>query len=97
MCNNRPLLCVLNECLQKENRTKFNGNVYRYPGVVAELATQGKLLYLKPYATRHTFATWAITSGLSVDKVASLIGDTVQTVLKYYCHPEIVDFECPDF
>lgn len=81
----------------KENRTKSNSNVYRYLGVVAELATQGKLPYLKPYATRHTFATWAITSGLSVDKVASLIGDTVQTVLKYYCHPEIVDFECPDF
>lgn len=68
-----------------------------YLGVVMELATQGKVPYLKPYATRHTFATWAITSGLSVDKVANLIGDTVQTVLKYYCHPEIVDFECPDF
>ncbi|MEH2005889.1 tyrosine-type recombinase/integrase [Nostoc sp.] len=81
----------------KEDRAKSNGNVYRYLGVVAELATQGRIPYLKPYATRHTFATWAITSGLSVDKVANLLGDTVQTVLKYYCHPEIVDFECPDF
>ncbi|MEH1789382.1 MAG: tyrosine-type recombinase/integrase [Nostoc sp.] len=81
----------------KKDRTKSNGNVYHYLGVVGELAAQGKVPYLKPYATRHTFATWAITNSLSVDKVASLIGDTVQTVLKYYCHPEIVDFECPDF
>ncbi|MHC5614083.1 MAG: tyrosine-type recombinase/integrase [Nostoc sp.] len=81
----------------KQDRTKSHGKVYRYLGVVMELATEGKVPYLKPYATRHTFATWAITSGLSVDKVANLIGDTVQTVLKYYCHPEIVDFECPDF
>ena len=81
----------------KEDRAKSHGNVYRYFGVVAELADKAKVPYLKPYATRHTFATWAITSGLSVDKVANLIGDTVQTVLKYYCHPEIVVFECPDF
>lgn len=81
----------------KEDRTISRGKTYRYLGVVMELATQGRLTYLKPYATRHTFATWAITSGLSVDKVANLIGDTVQTVLKYYCHPEIVNFECPDF
>ncbi|MEH2031344.1 MAG: tyrosine-type recombinase/integrase [Nostoc sp.] len=81
----------------KEDHTKSQSNAYRSLGVVMELANQGKVPYLKPYATRHTFATWAITSGLSVDKVARLIGDTVQTVLKYYCHPEIVDFECPDF
>ncbi|BAY77931.1 phage integrase family protein [Nostoc linckia NIES-25] len=79
------------------DRTTLNGKVYHYLGVVRELADRGEVPYLKPYATRHTFATWAITSGLSVDKVASLIGDTVQTVLKYYCHPEVVDFECPDF
>ncbi|MEH1886155.1 tyrosine-type recombinase/integrase [Nostoc sp.] len=81
----------------KEDRIKAHGKVYRYLGVVMELSGKGLCPYLKPYATRHTFATWAITSGLSVDKVAILIGDTVETVLKYYCHPEIVDFECPDF
>jgi integrase len=81
----------------KETRVEINGKTYHYPGVVEELADQGKTVYLKPYATRHTFATWAITSGVSVDKVAFLIGDTVETVLKYYCHPEVVKFECPDF
>lgn len=68
-----------------------------YPGVVRELANQGLVPYLKPYATRHTFATWAIASGITPDRVALLIGDEVSTVLKYYCHPNVVSFECPDF
>lgn len=68
-----------------------------YPGVVRELASKGKIPYLKPYATRHTFATWAIASGITPDRVALWIGDEVATVLKFYCHPDIVDSECPDF
>ncbi|RAM49454.1 MAG: DUF3596 domain-containing protein [Hapalosiphonaceae cyanobacterium JJU2] len=76
---------------------KQNNKTYFYPGVVRELATQSKCPYLKPYATRHTFATWAITSGVSPDKVALWIGDKVQTVLQHYCHPNVVDSECPDF
>ncbi|MBW4425343.1 MAG: site-specific integrase [Nostoc desertorum CM1-VF14] len=74
-----------------------SGNRYKYFGVVKELAHAKKIPYLKPYATRHTFATWAISSGISPDKVALWIGDTVETVLTYYCHPEIVSAECPDF
>jgi integrase len=71
---------------------------YRYLGVVQEMADQGKLpYYLNAYATRHTFATWAITSGVSPDKVAKWIGDKVETVLKYYCHPSVVEADCPDF
>jgi integrase len=80
----------------KQSRSK--GGKYKYSGVVQSLADEEKLTYLKPYATRHTFATWAIiSSGISPDKVALWIGDTVETVLKYYCHPEIVSAECPDF
>ena len=78
--------------------TQLNRGCYEYPGVVQELVTQGKLAYyLKPYATRHTFATWAITQGVSPDKVAKWIGDKVETVLRYYCHPEVVNADCPDF
>jgi integrase len=34
---------------------------YYYPGVVTDLVDRGIIpYYLKPYATRHTFATWAI-------------------------------------
>lgn len=69
-----------------------------YPGVVTELVNENKLpFYLKPYSTRHTFATWAITTGISPDKVALWIGDDVQTVLRFYCHPNVVSSTCPDF
>lgn len=67
-------------------------------GVVQRLVNHRKLpYYLNAYATRHTFATWAITQGISPDKVALWIGDRVETVLKYYTHPEIVKEDCPDF
>ncbi|WGV25688.1 tyrosine-type recombinase/integrase [Halotia branconii] len=77
------------------------GNCWRQSscglGVVRQLANGGKLPYLKPYSTRHTFATLAITSGVTPDKVALWIGDDVATVLKFYCHPESLSAECPDF
>ncbi|GAX37874.1 site-specific integrase [Nodularia sp. NIES-3585] len=67
-------------------------------GVVKQLVLAKKIpYYLRPYATRHTFATWAIASGVTVEKVALWIGDDVATVIKYYCHPNVVDAECPDF
>lgn len=66
-------------------------------GVVLDLANRGDIPYLNGYATRHTFATWAIASGYTPDKVAYWIGDNVNTVLKYYCHPAVSSVECPDF
>ncbi|BAY78388.1 phage integrase family protein [Nostoc linckia NIES-25] len=77
--------------------SKCGDRKYFYPGVVRELEALGKLPYLKPYATRHTFATWAIASGVTPDRVALWIGDEVSTVLRCYCHPNVVDSECPDF
>jgi integrase len=70
---------------------------YYYPGVVTELASKGIVPYLKLYSTRHTFATWAIASGESPDKVAYWLGDHVATVFRYYCHPEVSKSVCPDF
>jgi integrase len=71
---------------------------HKYPGVVRELVNQGHIpRYLKPYSTRHTFITWAITYGISPDKVALWVGDEVTTILKNYCHPNVVDASCPDF
>ncbi|MBD2415858.1 integrase [Nostoc calcicola FACHB-389] len=66
-------------------------------GVVKGLANKGEVPYLNPYVTRHTFATWAIASGNSPDRVAYWIGDDVNTVLRYYVHPEATKGECPDF
>lgn len=70
---------------------------YFYPGVVGELAAKEIIPYLKVYATRHTFATWAIATGSTPDKVAYWLGDNVETVLAFYCHPEISRSDCPDF
>ena len=76
----------------------WKGDGHRSVGVVQELVNNGVLpYYLKLYATRHTFATWAITKGVSPDKVAKWIGDKVETVLKFYCHPQVVEADCPDF
>lgn len=80
-----------------ERISRYKDKTLRYPGVVKELAAQGLVPYLKPYAMRHTFVTWAISGGISPDKVALLIGDEVTTVLRHYCHPNVVQFECPDF
>ncbi|MBD2386488.1 tyrosine-type recombinase/integrase, partial [Cylindrospermum sp. FACHB-282] len=66
-------------------------------GVVRRLEKEGQVPYLRPYGTRHTFATLAIASGVSPDKVAYWLGDDVATVLKFYCHPEVVAADCPDF
>ncbi|MDB9374681.1 tyrosine-type recombinase/integrase [Nodularia sphaerocarpa] len=75
-----------------------NGQLYHHTGVTRGLAESRQIpYYLKPYATRHTFATWAIANGVTVEKVALWIGDEVATVIKYYCHPNVVDAECPDF
>jgi integrase len=66
------------------------------PGVIRDLECKG-VPYLKPYSTRHTFATWAIALGATPDKVAYWIGDDTETVLRYYVHPEVSKSACPDF
>ncbi len=40
----------------------------------------------KMYATRHTFATIALTEGRSPAWVAQMMGDRIETVLKHYFH-----------
>ncbi|MBH8561668.1 tyrosine-type recombinase/integrase [Nostoc sp. CENA67] len=88
----RMNLAILEKCWRGNNH---QGHVIK--GLVRELADQGIVPYLKIYSTRHTFATWAIASGASPEKVAYWIGDNVQTVLMYYCHPDVTKTECPDF
>ncbi|WGV25993.1 tyrosine-type recombinase/integrase [Halotia branconii] len=94
----RPLnSCIVQQFWSLKVKSGKNGYRREYPGVIRELAAVGKTPYLEFYATRHTFATWAIASGVTPEKVARWIGDEVQTVLKFYCHPNVVDSECPDF
>jgi integrase len=70
---------------------------YFYPGVVRHLADKKIIPFLKVYAARHTFATWAIATGSTPDKVAYWLGDSIETVLEFYCHPEVSKSDCPDF
>jgi integrase len=65
-------------------------------GVVKELAIAGKVPYLKPYTSRHTFATLALAKNIPAIDVAYWMGDEVDTVHKYYSHPTSVKSECPD-
>ncbi len=93
-----PLSSALLQKVWNGQKYKSDGNEYLYQGVISELVKRGCLpFYLKPYSTRHTFATWAITQGVSPDKVAKWIGDRVETVLHFYCHPQVVEADCPDF
>ncbi|MDZ7961133.1 MAG: tyrosine-type recombinase/integrase [Aulosira sp. DedQUE10] len=94
--NSRMTSAILNNVWNR-SASMLNGRVKHFSGVVKELSDKGLLPYLKPYATRHTFATWAIATGNSPDKVAYWIGDDVATVLKYYVHPEVSKVDCPDF
>ncbi|MEH1809437.1 site-specific integrase [Nostoc sp.] len=93
-----PLSSAVLQKVWNGHTSKINGREYVSLGVLKELVKKGSLpFYLKPYSTRHTFATWAITQGVSPDKVARWIGDKVETVLRYYCHPQVVEADCPDF
>ncbi|OUL28300.1 integrase [Nostoc sp. RF31YmG] len=93
---NRMSSAILNNVWNR-SASKSSGRLQHFSGVVKELADQGLVPYLKPYSTRHTFATWAIATGNSSEKVAYWIGDDVATVLKYYVHPEVTKIDCPDF
>ena len=37
---------------------------------------------------RHTFISRAITSGADIASVAALVGDRVETILRYYTHAD---------
>jgi integrase len=63
---------------------------------VKELAIAGKVPDLKPYSTRHTFATLALAKGVKAIELSKFMGDEVDTVHKNYSHPSIIDTECPD-
>jgi len=57
----------------------------RSDGVIADLMKQGKIkIYLKPYATRHTFITLQLKSGMTPANVAKLVGTSPEMIYKHY-------------
>jgi len=62
-----------------------NASTEKSEGVVEHLIKEGKLkIYLKPYATRHSFITWQLNAGMSPSNVARLVGNTPEMIYKHY-------------
>ena len=54
-------------------------------GVIETLAREKKVrFYLKPYATRHSFITWQLASGITPANVAKLVGNSPEMIYKHY-------------
>ncbi len=64
--------------------------------VVEGLALEGEVhKYLKPYCLRHSFITRLIREGVDIATVASLSGNSPQTIMKYYLASRN-DFDLPE-
>ncbi|PHJ76374.1 hypothetical protein VF04_05640 [Nostoc linckia z7] len=57
---------------------------HRYLGAVSELAGQGKIKYLKPYSTRHTFITIQANNGADLKLLADSCGNSVDVIIEHY-------------
>ncbi len=51
--------------------------------------------YLKPYALRHSFITRLVREGIDIKTVATLSGNSVQTIIKHYLAAK-QDFDLPE-
>lgn len=55
-----------------------------YPGIVKALELDGKLEYLKPSATRHTFISLQVRAGVEIKFLADSVGNSPQVLFKHY-------------
>ena len=76
------------------NHGNFRDDNWRV--VLKGLVKDGKVeKYLKPYALRHSFITRLIREGIDIKTVASLSGNSVQTIIKHYLAVKL-DFDLPE-
>ncbi|QSJ18353.1 tyrosine-type recombinase/integrase [Nostoc sp. UHCC 0702] len=73
---------------QGMNVTKPSGESYQLPGVARRLANEGKLQYLKPYSTRHTFISIQANNGADLALLADTCGNSVDVIIKHYLQPD---------
>jgi integrase len=45
------------------------------------------------YSMRHTFATWKIEEGVSIQQLATVMGNSPQIINKHYCHAQAENFK----
>lgn len=64
---------------------KHSSKTYTYPGVVTQLADEGKIsCYLSPYHTRHTFITLMAHAGTDLLLLATSCGNSVDVIQRHY-------------
>ncbi|MEG4324713.1 tyrosine-type recombinase/integrase [Microcoleus sp. herbarium5] len=64
---------------------KCSQKTYAYPGVVRQLADEGKISgYLSPYHTRHTFITLMAHAGTDLLLLATACGNSVEIIQRHY-------------
>ncbi|WP_375479731.1 tyrosine-type recombinase/integrase [uncultured Nostoc sp.] len=59
-----------------------------YNGIVIALAEEGKISYLKPYSTRHTFISIQANNGTDLALIADVCGTSVDKIMKHYLQPD---------
>jgi integrase len=80
MCERRPIGVLFVTC---------HGIPYNKGNIIKSFWRLEEKLGIKdlnPYAYRHTYITEALERGLTADIVAELVGNTPQTIAKYYNH-----------
>ena len=103
---NKQLISVLDSIDRKNNLIfpgveggYLNHGNFRYDNwrvVLNGLVNDGKVeKYLKPYALRHSFITRLIREGIDIKTVATLSGNSVQTIIKHYLAAK-QDFDLPE-
>jgi integrase len=77
------------------NRIRGGGLVQVRGGAFREIWRAGfaaaGLKPIRPYDLRHTAATLAIDGGVPINRVAAMLGDSVETVARIYVHPVDLD------
>ncbi len=59
-----------------------------YNGIVTKLVADGKIDYLKPYSTRHTFISIQANNGTDLALIADVCGTSVDKIMKHYLQPD---------
>lgn len=62
---------------------KYHNQTF-YPGIVKSLELDGKLEYLKPSSTRHTFISIQVRGGIDIKLIADSVGNSPATIFKHY-------------
>lgn len=85
-----PIATVLRQVLERAERERKSDWYLDTPGKIERshetLSSRLGIKELTPYVWRHTRATHLVEAGVSLEKVAALLGDNIATVERNYLH-----------